>query len=175
MVVHILKKFGASFKGFPLYDNVWKTLKSMKARGHWWKVISDKTKKMRFWSLIRRRHWIKKRNLFLRCCVDLWSYVEIIWPCPAGPHYQKMEYADRQRSLKTQYYFTCDCVACEQDKDKSSNMKVGSMVHVCVWSMQSQLWCAWLNNLLCDHVPFYPRSKQIWWFKYMFYVFYSLW
>lgn len=127
--------------------------------------------------MIRQWHWIQQRYVSLRCCVDLWSYVEIIWSCPAGPHYQKMEYADRQRSLKTQYYFTCDCVACEQDKNKSSNMKVGpevgSMVHVCVWSMQSQLWCAWLNNLLCDHVPFYPRSKQIWWCKYMFYVFYS--
>ena len=37
-----------------------------------------------------------------------------------GPHHRRHQYSDRQRMLRQQYYFRCQCSACSDTADRQN-------------------------------------------------------
>ena len=54
------------------------------------------------------------------------------WCYLSGPHAKRMATSERQKALQEQYFFTCRCVACEQDTAKPAKETV------CDWSRAFQ-------------------------------------
>ncbi|VVC39982.1 Tetratricopeptide repeat,Zinc finger, MYND-type,Tetratricopeptide-like helical domain,SET domain [Cinara cedri] len=70
-----------------------------------------------------------------------------------GPHFQRMRYSERQKVLKKQYHFECDCIVCINPRDENKFYQIfeGLKCLSCYGETKETLDDLVQNNLIACH------------------------